>query len=147
MIPNYIIIHHSLTKDSETVSWNAIRKYHKSLGWDDIGYHIGIENLQGNFEGLIGRDIDRVGAHCRDSGRNYDSIGVCFVGNFDYGPPPEKQFLKGVGIVSWLVRQFNIPYDHIKPHSEYNHKKTCPGRMFPMYELVEEIKIRNEMVR
>ena len=40
MKPDYILIHSSGTKDSETLSWGAIRQYHIfDNGWIAIGYH------------------------------------------------------------------------------------------------------------
>ena len=46
MNPQYIVIHHSLTKDGTVADWEAIRRYHKEInGWSDIGYHYGIERV------------------------------------------------------------------------------------------------------
>ena len=56
MTPQMIILHHSLTADTHTVSWGAIRRYHtKTLGWRDIGYHFGLELARNHVEVLMGR--------------------------------------------------------------------------------------------
>lgn len=140
MIPREIIIHHSLTTDSGTVSWGAIRTYHvESLGWSDIGYHWGIEMMRGQCEIVMGRMPDRQGAHC--VGHNDASIGVCFVGNFDFIAPQPEQWEKGVEVIKWLMREFRIPPQNVKGHRYYNNTKTCPGRMFDMGKLRADLLI------
>lgn len=128
MSPNKIIIHHSLTKDSDTVSWGAIRNYHKSIGWNDIGYHFGIEKLRGQSEILVGRMPDQIGAHCRRN--NSDSIGICFIGNFDIQIPTVESWNLGVDLCKYLVRAFGIK--DIAGHRDFNKNKTCPGKLFNM---------------
>ncbi len=126
----YIILHHSLTKDSESVSWRAIRKYHtQTLGWFDIGYHFGIENVNGTYEAFAGRPLDKDGAHTR--GMNKKAIGVCFIGNFDLTSPPDEQIKCGIKLIRGLCWAFDIPIINIKAHSDYA-SKTCPGELFQM---------------
>lgn len=128
----HIMIHHSLTKDSETVSWGAIRKYHtRTLGWADIGYHFGIERLGSDYEALLGRPLDMKGAHCKEGGMNEKAIGICLVGNFDLVPPPNEA-LKVLRdrLLSPLMRIHNIPPSNIVFHRDYATYKSCPGNLF-----------------
>ena len=155
MIPKRIILHHSLTADSKTVSWGAIRRYHKSyafngkiiskqeadhcikLGqhvkkpWRDIGYHFGIELINDSYEILVGRMPNVQGAHCR--GHNKDSIGVCFVGNYDLTTPSEEMIDKGVQLVSWLCEIYKISSYEIFGHCNLANK-TCPGKKFNLID-------------
>ena len=126
MEPTRIILHHSLTRDSGTVSWGAIRNYHIKRGWPAIGYHFGIENLRGQTEILSGRFPDIPGAHCR--GHNHDSIGICFVGDFDSQPPPQESWTAGIKLCRYLMKIYNI--QTIRGHREFDPGKSCPGRLF-----------------
>ena len=48
----YIIIHHSATADGRTHEWKGIDRYHTvEKGYDDIGYHFGLERV-GDFQML-----------------------------------------------------------------------------------------------
>lgn len=146
MRPNNIILHHSLTKDSGTVSWGAIRNYHiNTCGWRDIGYHYGIEAVKGDYEILVGRFENEIGAHTY--GWNYRSIGICFVGNYDIEEPKIKMLSKGIELVRYLMDVYNIPKHKVIGHREAEVKlkngsirspnKTCPGNYFNMIKFRE----------
>ena len=139
MRPTRIILHCSDTKDSGTVSWGAIRKYHKEVkGWKDIGYHIGLEKIDDYYEILLGRMLNEQGAHCE--GHNIDSIGICFVGQFDDTPPPDMQWLTGVRLVDWLLSIFNLTHNDVYGHREFNPNKSCPGKMFDLDKFRSQLK-------
>ena len=133
MKPQFIVLHHSLTTDSHTVSWGAIRNYHVlELKWRDIGYHFGIENINGQIEILMGRMPDVNGAHCKQAGMNQKSIGICFVGNFDKAPPSKKVWDAGLKLVAYFCKRHGIPLTNIIAHRDYATYKTCPGKLFDM---------------
>jgi N-acetylmuramoyl-L-alanine amidase len=128
--PTCIIIHHSLTKDSETVSWGAIRDYHLSKGWREIGYHFGIEMVGDSYEIFLGRFASEDGAHTL--GMNQKSIGVCCIGNFDLAPPPKELLEKLKKLVRWLMMVYDIPRETVLGHTDFASYKSCPGIMFDM---------------
>jgi N-acetylmuramoyl-L-alanine amidase len=142
----YIVIHHSLTKDGLVVDWNAIRNYHiKTNGWIDIGYHYGIENVNGEYLIQLGRPDWAQGAHCKEQGMNNKGIGVCVVGNYDLGPPPKEAMDLLVILVSDLCAKYRLSESRIVTHNQYAPYKSCPGNKFPMDELQARVKARLEM--
>jgi hypothetical protein len=141
--PQYIIIHHSTTKDSGTKSWDAIRKYHiETMGMNDIGYHKGIEDIGGIIQVLAGRADTTSGAHTKELGMNSKSIGICVVGNYDIIPPSIEylEILKKI-CYAYMIN-YSIPTKNVLGHREvglmagFDWKKgqfkTCPGRLFDM---------------
>lgn len=145
-VRKYVIVHHSLTEDSGTVSWGAIRKYHMiTQRYTDIGYQFGIEDVNGRPEILIGRIPSREGAHCKELGMNHNSYGVCVIGNFDIAPPSEMIMRSTVGLIRWLMEWNPIPRANVLGHREVGlmaghdwrdgKYKTCPGTQFDMNHL------------
>lgn len=137
MRPTMIILHHSLTKDSGTVSAQAIRRYHKeTLGWRDVGYHFLLELVGNEVEVFTGRPLDEAGAHTK--GYN-NSIGICCVGNYDVDDLPDAMFAKLVPLLRGLLRTLNIPLTNLRRHSEFA-PKSCPGVRFPMMKVLAALK-------
>ncbi len=130
----HIIIHHSLTKDGLTVSWEAIRRHHmETMGWSDIGYHFGVELMpDGNYHILTGRPLNKEGAHCKEEKMNHFGIGFCFVGNFDEEVPPMAMLVKASVYIKGLMELFNIIPANVRGHRDYATYKSCPGRKFDM---------------
>lgn len=128
----YIMLHHSLTDDSRTVSWPAIRRYHKqTMGMKDVGYSFGVEMAGPEYEALIGRSLYEVGAHCKEGEMNRKAIGICLVGNFDKAPPPPAQMeVLRDRLLLPLMQAFQIPPSKIVFHRDYAGYKLCPGAAF-----------------
>jgi N-acetyl-anhydromuramyl-L-alanine amidase AmpD len=141
MIPKYIVIHHSWSDDRGTLDWPAIRRYHiEENGWHDIGYHYGIEKVNQDWAIITGRMESTQGAHCVDGGMNRQSIGICVIGNFDSEQLNQEAFLILVTLCVGLCKRYDIPAENIVPHNKYATYKTCPGKKFPMGELVAQVK-------
>lgn len=156
MIPTYIIIHHSATKDGKQNDWEAIRRYHTSWRyqgniiseqearqrivngirgvespWLDIGYHFGIEQENGVYVWKNGRPLNMNGAHCYELGMNSKAIGICVVGNYDVDMISEEAFSLLVDHVDGLRYVYAIPVTNVKRHSDFASYKSCPGKLFP----------------
>lgn len=137
--PKKIIAHHSLTKDSETVSCGAIRNYHiNTLGWSDIGYHAVVEFARDQYEVFFGRPWDIPGAHTK--GHNGDSLGICFIGNYDEQPPSDRMLEVGAKIIKFWMRLYGISEENIYRHHDFAPYKTCPGKLFDILRLRDLVK-------
>lgn len=122
-----IIIHCADTRPDQDISAAIIDRWHKERGFDCIGYHFFIK-LDGTIE--VGRNIDKVGAHCK--GHNSNSIGICYAGGTvrhndykyysDTRTPEQKRALYYLLII--LLHSFPT-ITKISGHKDYA-KVACP---------------------
>ena len=124
-----IVIHHR-AGDGDVQSIHA---QHKNQGFSGIGYHFYVRKSGQVYKG---RPIASVGAHA--IGANYDSIGVCFEGNFDVEDTmPPQQLKAGKELVSYLKTLY--PRAEIISHRDVQ-STACPGRYFPFENIREGVK-------
>ena len=79
-----IIVHCTATPAGRDVTAADVDRWHRQRGFRSIGYHY-LVRLDGRVE--QGRSDAEVGAHC--SGRNANSIGVCYAGGCDSRMNPD----------------------------------------------------------
>jgi hypothetical protein len=135
----HLVIHHSLTKDSGTVSAQAIRRYHtEELGWRDVGYHALVELVDDRYELLLGRPLLARAAAAYQRNMNRIGVHVCFIGNYDDAPPPIEMLQYAAPHLSDWCELLSIPIDreHVISHHEVAPYKTCPGAKFDITRLI-----------
>ena len=138
MHPERIIIHHSAGQDHPAFDVAGIRDWHLNKGWRDIGYHLLIEKVKGRYEAILGRPFDERGAHC--IGQNQRSLGVCFIGDYTEVAPTVEMLRCGANHIAGLMRVIGlgISAETVTPHRAH-WATDCPGKSFPMEQLVETI--------
>ena len=171
-----IVWHHSASPDGAVRDWPGIVKYHTSYRvdfnivtkdeydrrlaakqgksflppWRDVGYHGGIEMVDGHAMYAPGRPLSEIGAHAgvkNASNRfNTEYLGLCAIGNYDNIIPSEEIWILAT-VVTWeLMRAFSIPATHVIGHREvYDllgvpREKSCPGRFWDMEAFRKDLK-------
>lgn len=122
---NEIIVHCSATAEERDYTVGDIDRWHKSRGWQCIGYHYVIYR-----DGSVhtGRPVAQIGAHC--AGHNANSIGVCYIGGCaadgktpkDTRTPQQREALRR--LVADLQKQY--PGATVHGHREFA-AKACPS--------------------
>ena len=122
---NKIIIHCSATREGQDVSVETIKKWHLARGFTDIGYHFYIDI---NGEIFKGRDIDKMGAHCK--GHNHGSIGIAYCGGVeqDGETPKDTRTEAQKDALLIILKTLKVMYPQAKIHSHKDFsKKACPS--------------------
>ena len=119
-----IILHHAAAKKC---SAEDIHRWHLNNGWSGAGYHFLVKK-DGTIYRL--RPEDKVGAHAYVS--NYNSIGICFEGNYMEEDMPDVQKQAGKELVAYLKNKYNITT--VQAHRDVC-ATSCPGDKFPFGEI------------
>jgi len=141
--PKSIILHHALHPSCSIMD---IHIWHLNNGWCGCGYHYFIRR-----DGQIwrGRPENKPGAHCKESSMNFNSIGICLEGCYEFYIP--KGGNKNIGqkdgptdrqleALEWLcfdiMKRYKLTYKNIKPHSYHANYKKCPGDYWNYYSFI-----------
>ena len=123
---NKIIVHCSATREGENYTVDTIRSWHvDGRGWSDIGYHFYID-LYGEIH--KGRDIAKIGAHCK--GQNRNSIGICYCGGVeaDGKTPKDTRLDCQKEALTAVLRTLKAMYPEAVIHSHNDFaRKACPS--------------------
>ena len=122
---NKIIVHCSATREEGNFEVAEIRKWHLARGFSDIGYHFYID-LYGEIH--KGRDISKIGAHCK--GHNRNSIGICYCGGVeaDGKTPKDTRTSEQRKALVAVIRTLKAMYPEaiVYSHNEFANK-ACPS--------------------
>lgn len=122
-----IILHHAAAKKC---SAEDIHRWHLSNGWSGAGYHF-LVRKDGTIYRL--RPEDKVGAHAY--GSNYDSLGICFEGDYKEEIMQEEEIKAGRELVNYLKNKYGI--NTVQVHKNVN-ATNCPGDNFPFDQIANE---------
>lgn len=142
MKPEYIIVHHTATRQAP---WNeaidSINYSHKGRGFPraESGYYIGYHRLidLDGAQAIIRHDKE-IGAHCRAKGMNAKSIGVCLIGNFDKVEPTPKQLEKLERELKKICSKHLIPTHKILYHGEVGKTRCCGDHLIKALKKIKK---------
>lgn len=130
-----VIVHHTATAPT---TWTNVARYHvQTKGWPGIGYHFGIES-----SGLVSYlgSIETWRYHAGNA--NGDSIGVCFMGNFETTDMPTSAALGSYARLLSALEVFLGRRLKVQGHRDVG-ETVCPGRN--LYAVLFEAEAREPL--
>jgi len=132
-----IILHHIQAK---VATAETINEWHIANGWSGIGYN---EYIRKDGTVYICRG-DYVGSHCQ--GQNSKTYGIAVEGDYDTESiMPNEQKRSLVERIKYNRARFKNLIG-VFPHNYFNDTK-CPGKNFPIQEILAQIENRKEPVK
>lgn len=140
--PEYIMIHHSDSKDDRNyLNWLDIYRWHVlEKGWSYPGYHYGVEWANERAYIIPGRPEWSRGAHCNTANMNNKSIGICIIGNFSSERPAQELLDKLYELIDDIYKRYGKQLK-VVGHKEFN-PTSCPGDAFPL----DEVKSKSDEI-
>ncbi len=91
-------------------------------GWPDIGYHFFITE-----QGQIEQTNDLTTVTPQAGQLNQSSVAVCFAGEFKQAAPSDAQLNAGAQLISWLLKQLNLPASAVSGLKDVVPNQSAPG--------------------
>lgn len=124
----FLVIHHSASGTKTTLkqidAWHKAREFPKS----SLGFYVGYHYVIGDGWIKQTRAWKDIGAHAREKGMNFKSIGICLTGNFLYDKPSEYQKKELVKLLVGLMAEFKLGENKILRHGDVSNT-ACPGKI------------------
>jgi N-acetyl-anhydromuramyl-L-alanine amidase AmpD len=118
--------------------------------WEDkypsytCDYHFLIGHMGKVFNG---QSVENPSWHCTNYEANLISVGICFLGNFEYIKMSAVQFNAGVKLIKNLMEQHDIPLKNILRHKDvvsdithHSNSTLCPGKNFPYINMLDALR-------
>lgn len=146
----YIILHHSATEApgdgsavADAIMLNHRKKWQVSFPNYVCDYHYMIGQTGKIFKG---QPEELPSWHATNYKVNLESLGVCFLGNFEVSLMSKEQFNAGVKLLKELVLKYGIKSENVLRHKDVvsditglRNSTLCPGKNFPYEEMLASV--------
>lgn len=140
-IPKYIVLHHFANNTLDLKSEHQIvevmrtanpREYHYVVFSDGSWEKWQEEIYVAAHSGADKPEQSACLAH------NFNSLGVCCLGNFENAKMSEKQFVGLAALIRHLMKKYAIEAKNIVRHNQVI-ATACPGRNYPYEKLIKAV--------
>ena len=130
-----VVTHHSLTKSGSPQSF---ARYHvNNRNFPGIAYHAVVDTKI-----YLTTKEQFASPHC--SGRNYRSLGVCLVGNFDDQEVSNRIYKNYIYYLAYVFDRHGVL--PVFSHRDFS-SKSCPGNLFTPFDICQAQFLAAQLVK